>query len=275
MATRIKHLAIVSGDHRRLGEFYESAFGMKLADGGATGAGGAVTVSDGYVGLNINFRRPGRQGGFDHFGFEVDDVDQVFERLQQRYPKVEWLKRPSNRPFAGITTHDPAGNVFDLSQAAMENRRGLYAESANAGSSNPRRVAHFQVRAVEPEALAEFYTEVYDLKPEDKEADDPNFYLSDGVVTLVVAPWHITHYAGTGIERPTPEHIGFAVESMERFKSDLDEMIERTPALTPAPITNTVEGEVRMRLFESCRYGSLHLADPDGVLLDVTEAPAR
>ncbi len=52
-------------------------------------------------------------------------------------------------------------------------------------------------------------------------------------------------------------------------------MIERNPALNPAPITNTVEGEARMRLFESCRYGSLHLADPDGVLIDVSEAPAR
>jgi len=31
-------------------------------------------------------------------------------------PEVNVLKRPGSREFAGITTHDPAGNVFDLHQ---------------------------------------------------------------------------------------------------------------------------------------------------------------
>ena len=35
---------------------------------------------------------------------------------------MKWLQRPSNRPFAGITTHDPDGNVFDISQKDMKNR---------------------------------------------------------------------------------------------------------------------------------------------------------
>jgi catechol 2,3-dioxygenase-like lactoylglutathione lyase family enzyme len=277
MATRIKHLAIVSNNFPRLGEFYETLFGMK-SSGPQTSANtanvagrGAVTVSDGYVGLNINGRASGRQAGFDHFGFEVDDVQEIAARLEREYPEIELLKRPSNRPFAGISTHDPAGNVFDLSQVSMENRRGLYAEAGNSGSSHPRRVAHFQVRSVHPERLAEFYTRIYDLEIVDRAADDQNFYLTDGVVTLVIAPWRISNYAGSGIERPAPEHIGFHVESLERFKSDLDEMVERNPALAPAPLGGSAEGDARLKLFETCRYGELHFADPDGVLLDVSE----
>src|SRR5438105_14538728 len=89
----------------------------------------AITVGDGYVGLNINPRRAGRPAGLDHFGIEVEDVETVFHRLRKSYPTVKWLKRPSNRPFAGITTHDPDGNVFDLSQKDMANRGAIYVEN--------------------------------------------------------------------------------------------------------------------------------------------------
>lgn len=273
MATRIKHLAIVSNNHRLLGEFYATLFGMKSSGplNTTTVGRGAVTVSDGYVGLNINGRAAGRQAGFDHFGFEVDDVAEVAERLQAMYPEVALLKRPSNRPFAGLSTHDPAGNVFDLSQASMENRRGLYVEAAGDSQANPRHVSHFQIRALHPEQLAEFYSRVYDLTLVDRSPDDPTYALTDGTVTLVIAPWRIVDYAGSGIERPAPEHIGFTVESLERFKADLDEMVERNPSLAPAPLGGTAEGDVRLRLFQTCRHGTFHLADPDGVLLDVSE----
>ena len=104
-------------------------------------------MTDGYVGLNINPRAPGRQAGFDHFGFEVDDVDAIFRRVDEAYPTVRYLRRPSNRPFAGISMHDPAGNVFDLSQRGMTNRADVYAateraERAHAPPPAPHHPAH-------------------------------------------------------------------------------------------------------------------------------------
>src|SRR5438477_482590 len=55
----------------------------------------AVNCTDGYVGLNINPRKPGRQGGFDHFGFQVDDLDafqanakRIGARNQQLAPRA-------------------------------------------------------------------------------------------------------------------------------------------------------------------------------------------
>ena len=126
MFAQIKHMAIVSSNVNHEGDFYRDIFGMKRS--GVARTGGAVVVRDGYIGLNLNPRAPGRQAGFDHFGFEVQDVELVFSRLKEKYPKVQVLKRPSNRPFAGISTHDPAGNVFDLSQQGMENRTNLYVD---------------------------------------------------------------------------------------------------------------------------------------------------
>lgn len=269
MPAKLKHAAIVSSNIETLGEFYERLFGMKRE---SSRGPGAVVVSDGYIGLNINGRKAGRQAGLDHFGFEVEDVEAIRAKLRDDYPTVELLKRPSNRPFAGISTHDPFGNVFDLSQPGMENRRGLYVEYAGGPQQNTRHISHLQLRTVDPVGLARFYTEVYGLTPLEKSTDDPSFYLSDGVVTLVIAPWKISHFAGTGIERPALDHLGFKVESLEQFKADLESMVAEDPALTPSPLQGNPEQEVRQALLAGCRYGHYHLADPDGVLLDVSEA---
>src|SRR5579862_879674 len=207
-----------------------------------------------------------RQAGFDHFGFEVDDAERVFSKARERYPKVQWLKRPSNRPFAGISMHDPAGNVFDLSQPGMENRRDIYADDAKLDRT-PRHVSHFQLRTVDPGLLAEFYTELLDLE-EIEETAEGFFHLSDGTVTMVIAPWKITDFAGSGIERPALDHIGFEVDSLDQFTQDLEYITTRNHHMAPSPVGAGPEGEARLKLFQGCRYGRYHLADPDGVLID-------
>jgi catechol 2,3-dioxygenase-like lactoylglutathione lyase family enzyme len=232
----------------------------------------AVAVTDGYVGLNVNLRKPGRPGAFDHFGIEVDDVDRIQARVQQRYPTVTLLRRPGNRPFAGISLHDPAGNVFDLSHKAMENRRGIYTDLGEASGRHPRYVSHFQLRAVEPARLAQFYCDVFDFEETPRSADDPNTYLSDGTITMVIVPWRIADYEGTGIERPALDHLGFRVESLEQFEADLQRVADRNPLIAPLPIGRGPEGQRRLELFQRCPLGKYHLADPDGVLIDVSEA---
>src|SRR5207248_4368153 len=171
MTAKLKHIALVSDNYATQGKFYEAAFGMRTAADPRPER--AVTVGDGYVGLNINPRKPGRPAGLDHFGLEVDEVEPVLARLKKHH--VEVVKRPSTRPFAGISTHDPAGNVFDLSQKDMENRTDAYVE---ADREQKRHVKHIALRAVEPAGLAKFYRDVFELTATEKPADDPNFYLS-------------------------------------------------------------------------------------------------
>lgn len=266
MFAQIKHMAIVSENYALMGKFYEAAFHMRTSRGSR--AVNAVVVGDGYVGLNINPRRAGRQAGFDHFGFEVDNVETIFTRFREKYPSVTVLKRPGNRPFAGLSTHDPAGNVFDLSQKGMENRTDVYEDG---DWKQERAIHHFALRTVMPEALAQFYVDVFELQAVEKPAGDPNFYLTDGKVTFIIMPWNIKDYLGSGIERPAIDHLGFKVENVEEFKKDLQTMVGTNPRLSPSPVGAGPEGEVRLRLLAKCPYGKFQLADPDGVLIDVTE----
>lgn len=266
MFAKLNHLAIVSDNYAQLLKFYEAMFGMTPAS--KTRPGRAVGARDGYVGLNINPRRAGRHAGFDHFGIEVEHTETVYDRIRTNYPEVKWLKRPSNRPFAGVTTHDPDGNVFDISQKDMTNRRDIYVE--NDGNINPRHVDHFAMRTMRPEKMAEFYSSVFELKPANRKEGDKNYYLSDGHITLVVMPWDITDYDGTGIILSGMDHIGFKVEDLSACLVDIERIAAENPRLAPAPVGTGPEGKALANMFaRSCPIGAHQLADCDGVLLDI------
>jgi predicted enzyme related to lactoylglutathione lyase len=205
MQAMLNHIAIISENYATSARFYESLFGLRTAHD--TRPRRAVTVGDGYVGLNINPRKAGRPARLDHFGMQVDDITAALERMRVRYPAVECLKRPPSRPFAATTTHDPAGNVFDLSQRANGTQKGLYAED---NPLTPRHIDHFGLRTLDAQATATFYAECFELHVEQR-LNDPNFYVSDGHITIVLIPWHIGDYDGTGIVSPAPDHIGFTV----------------------------------------------------------------
>ncbi len=267
MFAKINHVAIISDQYAMVSRFYEVLFNLKTSP--KANQMSAITVGDGYVGLNINPRKPGRAGGLDHFGVEVEDTETVFERMSRKYPEINWLKRPSNRPFAGITTHDPDGNIFDLSQADMENRTDLYVEDA---WEQERGITHYAVRTMHPEKCAEFYCDVLGLQMANREEGDENFYVTDGRMTVVLMPWDITMYAGAGIARPGPDHIAFKVESLDGFKTDYKTMTERNLTLTPPPVGVGPEGKARLDLFDrSTPYAAHYLADLENNMLAVSE----
>jgi catechol 2,3-dioxygenase-like lactoylglutathione lyase family enzyme len=270
MSAKLQHVAIVSSDPPRLAEFYRELFGM-TGNPAATERGAASSV-DGYVWLAVNTRPRGRQGGLDHFGIEVPDVatvDAIRDRARDDYPTIE-IARRTNRGFAAFSMHDPLGNVFDLSPAEMHDAAAVYA-GLTEQTRNPRHISHIMLRSVDPKALSRFYQDMFALREKEKESDDPNTYLTDGTMTLVLAPWRITDYNGSGIERPALDHIGFEVESLEAFEADLRDLAARRPELAPLPVKEGGEGNVRMKLLAKCPLGTYHFADPDGVLLDVSE----
>ncbi|HLN82026.1 MAG TPA: VOC family protein, partial [Candidatus Binatia bacterium] len=187
MFAKLKHLAIISDNYVLLSRFYEALFGMRTSKSPRPES--AVAIGDGYVGMNIIPQKLGRQAGLEHFGLEVEDVEKVAARLKEKYPAIQLVKRPTNRPFAGISTHDPDGYVFDLSQQAMSNRAEVYVEGE---WKQKRYISHFVLRSLNPAHLVKFYREVYELQELEKPADDRNHYLSDGRVTMIISPWAIT-----------------------------------------------------------------------------------
>src|SRR3974390_3312196 len=188
MFSKINHVAIVSENYAVLEQFYRAVFGMTSS--AKTRPGRAVTVGDGYVGLNINPRRAGRRPGLDHFGIEVADAETAFDRMRRNYPE---------------------------------------------GKANPRHINHVAMRAMRPDAMAAFYRDVFELAPANRPAearpDDKNHYLTDGHMTLVIMPWDIADYEGTGIITAGMDHIGFKVEDMTAFRQD----VQRGAADKPPP----------------------------------------
>ena len=267
MSAKMNHLAIVSEKYALAGKFYEAMFGMQTSS--STRPARAVTVGDGYIGLNINPRHVGRPARFDHFGVEVDDAEKTFDHIGKTYPTVKWLKRPSNRPFAGVTTHDPDGNVFDISQKKMENRADIYADTV---TLHPRHVRHFALRTLNPDAMAEFYADVFGFARSRGEKGDPNHYLTDGHMAMVVMPWAITDYDGTGIVSPSMDHFGFRVESLAAFKDDVERVSGGNSYLAPSRLQGGPEDLARMEFSKrSCPLCEHYLVDVDGILISASE----
>src|SRR4051794_32634169 len=157
MFAKINHMAMVSPIYPMLAKFYEAYFGLKPS-GKTSRPLNAVTVGDGYVGLNINPLRDGYVGGLDHFGMVVDDVELVLERARAKFPGANIVKRPSTRPFAAYSGHDPDGNVFDLSQKSERDKLvGVYAEQTAQEANQDRYLNKFAIRTMNAEKCADFY----------------------------------------------------------------------------------------------------------------------
>lgn len=274
MLARIQHVAIISENFVRETKFFEAAFGMKRSKAAAEEEAKAakmnygLSIGDGYVGMTVIGRKPGYPGGLHHFGIDVDDVESTCARIRERYPAIKVLKRPSNRPFASFGAHDPEGNIFDLTQEGMENKKGVYVET---GGGQKRRISHIKLRVVHPDAIARFYLDIFEFEQEEKALEDPNYYLTDGKVTLVIAPWDITDYDGAGLERPGLEHIGFKVESLDAVKRDLDALRKADPEMRERTVAVASEGRRRVEIIAGCRHGRHQLSDPDGIFIDISE----
>jgi catechol 2,3-dioxygenase-like lactoylglutathione lyase family enzyme len=268
MSARINHVAITSDHYAMNARFYEALFGMTPGKRTLSPAR-AISLGDGYVGMTHIPRRDGRTSGLDHFGIEVDDLEDTIARMKKFDPELDALKRPPIRPFAAYSAHDPDTNIFDLSQRNIGFQKDVYAEN-NGEDVRPRRVSHIALRTRHAEKCAQFYAEVFGLPVLNQPSDD-NFYLSDGRVTLAIIPWKIADYYAQDPARTGLDHIGFKVESVEQVKKDVEFLIGENPHMHGRPLGYGSEGEARLKLFQKCPLGCFHLTDSEGVHVDVAE----
>jgi catechol 2,3-dioxygenase-like lactoylglutathione lyase family enzyme len=264
MAAKLNHIAIATDHYAINGRFYQALFGLKPSSKPRPAR--SVVLGDGYVGMNCIPRRDGRYAGLDHFGIEVDDLADTIARIENFDPNLSAVKRPPIRPFAAYSAHDPDANVFDLSQKSLGTQKDVYAEN---DWVQPRFVSHIALRTRHAERCAEFYAAVFGFEPVDRK--DGNFYLHDGRVTLMIIPWKLADYYGQDPARTGLDHIGFTVESIEQVKKDMDFLIGENPHMHGRPLGYGSEGEARLALFKKCPLGHFHLADIEGVYIDVAE----
>jgi catechol 2,3-dioxygenase-like lactoylglutathione lyase family enzyme len=268
MFAQINHMAMISPRYPMLDKFYQAVFGLKPSK--MSRPASAVTIGDGYVGLNLIPRRDGYVEGLDHFGMVVDDVEPVLERMQKKHKNAGIVKRPSARPFAAYSGHDPDGNIFDLAQKKSDTRKEVYAEIAAEGWHQDRYLNKFAIRTPNAEECAAFYRDVFELEPVNRKSG-AGYHLTDGRVTLSILSWSIPVFEGISIKRPGPDHIGFHVENLEAFKEHVAEVAGMNPYLAPVPLGGSPESAVRQRFFEKHATGKFQMTDPDGTWIDITD----
>ena len=269
MFANINHMAMNSPNWPMMAKFYEAMFGLKPSGKVSRPANG-VSVGDGYVGLNINPLRDGYVGGLDHFGMKVDSVDAALSRMQKKFTKANIVKRPSTRPFAQYSGHDPDGNVFDLAEKTSKLNE-IYADQAEKAWTQDRYLNKFAIRTPNAEACAEFYAEVFELQPSNQKVEQGGYALTDGRVTLAILPWSIPIFENMSIKRPGPDHIGVKVESMDAFIADMQAVAGSNPYLAPMPLGGSKEANARRAFFERTASGKLQIADPGAVWIDITD----
>lgn len=111
-ALPIRHIALYTGDPKRLSNFYGDAFGMKEISHSERSS---IFVSDGYFNLALLYQRVREEkNGFNHFGFHVGDLEEIRDRAEKAGIR-RGAARPSRIPFAEVRLHDPEGNAIDIS----------------------------------------------------------------------------------------------------------------------------------------------------------------
>jgi catechol 2,3-dioxygenase-like lactoylglutathione lyase family enzyme len=267
---QINHMAMVNPNWPMMGRFYEAMFGFKQSGKVSRPANG-ISVGDGYVGLNINPLRDGYIGGLDHFGMVVDEIEEAQARMQRKFPKASIVKRPSTRPFAQYSAHDPDGNVFDLAEPKSKLNEIYAVQQENGGWTQERYLNKFAIRTLNAEACAEFYHEVFGLQLVNRKGDDSGFYLCDGRVTLALLPWSIPIFEGMAIKRPGPDHIGVKVESIAAFTEHMRSVAGSNPYLAPMPLGGSKESDARRDFLAHSCGGKMQIADPGAVWIDITD----
>ena len=231
---KLNHIASIAQDPLATGKFYATIFHMTYQNVAAH-IGYAATAREGYVGLNFNPILPGRPGpaGLDHFGIEVEDVEESFAMAQKKYPTIEWVKRSGARPYSQVGIHDPDGQVVDINQknnmkSAISGVQtdGLYLEEDRV---QDRCVEYLALRTPDPAHCAEFYHDVFKLTPLNRQEGDETYSLTDGRVTLKLIPWKITDYDGLDANRPMLDHIGFKVEDANLVHQEILDYNGRFP----------------------------------------------
>lgn len=111
---QIRHLAIKTKDPERQARFYAEVFDLRVIHR----AENAVYMSDGWLTLALLPNRGNAApSGLNHFGFVVDDMADIEERLSRFNEPLSG--RPANR-FAERRTMDPDGNLIDVSVGGYE-----------------------------------------------------------------------------------------------------------------------------------------------------------
>ena len=84
----------------------------------------------------------------------------TLERIKSFDPALQWVVRPSVRPNAAVSAHDPDMIIFDLAERNSGKAQDIFAEN---DWEQTRYINHIALRCRNLDRSAEFYTKVWNL----------------------------------------------------------------------------------------------------------------
>jgi catechol 2,3-dioxygenase-like lactoylglutathione lyase family enzyme len=114
----IRHVAIMCENPSAMAEFYKDVFELEEV----WRHGQSVYMTDGVFSLVLLKAREGVKPGINHFGFQIEDMEEIARRLEQADVPPPYEK-PSDGRYAEKGAVDPEGNRFDLSVAGWATER--------------------------------------------------------------------------------------------------------------------------------------------------------
>ena len=130
---RIKHIALTTKEPSKAAEFYKTAFGLKELRRN----NGNVFLTDGYIHVAV-LKTKGEEApdmgahgphftGIHHFGFEVDDLDDASQKIEEARGERLTGKDHIDRTMAAgghanfeMKWSGPDGVVIDISHTGWE-----------------------------------------------------------------------------------------------------------------------------------------------------------
>lgn len=121
---RLRHIAVCVKDLNKAAEFYEKVFEMKRVGEETLEIGSAIYMSDGVINMALlNFsgkkgndlKDPKNAVGANHFGFQVDDLTDTQQRIEQAGGTFFFDLGDERHGNFERKFKDPDGVVFDIS----------------------------------------------------------------------------------------------------------------------------------------------------------------
>lgn len=251
----IRHMANCTNNNRRLARFYRLIFGMEEVWNEEQNSPYAFYVTDGYFNLNClqihqAMAEKKRNVGINHFGFQIGSLKEIEKKLAELNPPIRLAKRPNDGRYTEVRIQDPDGNGVDLAEKGW-------------GTGDEKRVPgvrHVGIGTEDPGRLADFYKCIFDMKEvgrtEATRSEREAVYLSDGTINLGLVK--DSGIAGGGLQV-----LGFQVPSVQ----EIEERLRKPLALT---YKNERPLELKRR-DSGDPYTSVHLLDPDGTYIAISE----
>lgn len=229
----LRRLAISAEDPVGLADFYKDVFDLEQI--GEDGK--AIFLSDGNFNLALLSERDNGARGFAYIGFETARIESIRRKLGH-WPNAD-QRIVECMPTRGIEYEmkDPDGNRIGLCRRAFD----LSFEK------RPVPIRHVALYTTDPQRLADFYSQILDMKEVDR-TDRSSIFVSDGYFNLALLYQRSDEPLGL-------HHFGFHVGSNEEMRARAEKAGVAPGAKRPARIP----------------FAEYRVHDPEGNGIDISE----